>query len=350
MPDQVQRQVARALADAGLRADLAAERISRAVEDEALAAGVEPGQWTAEEGARLVGRVVERLTTQESWFFREPQPLRAAVEQAPAGRSVQVWCAGCANGQEAWTAAMLLHERREEWHVTATDLSAQAVARAADGVYRTGELRGLTPALRARHLTPAPDEGRWAIGPHLRGRVTFLRHNAARQAPPVSAGSCHIVLCRNVLIYLADDAVQTALTSFERALAPDGVLVLGAAESLWGLTDAFEPVRLGGRYAYRKRGQGPPHPTRPARSRLRPVGQELPDAADLVSQARAAAERGDHAEAARVFRQAAYLDPDRPDAHDGLSEALDALGQSGAAARAKAAARAAGRRRARGGR
>lgn len=345
------RIVERALGAAGLKTDVAADRIVRAVAEVAQAAGVTTKHVV--ERPALLAEVIDRLTIQESWFFRDPHQMEGVARQLlPAlVPPVSVWCAGCANGHEAWTMAMVLTDAGvEDWRITATDLSSHAVAAAREGVYGGTQLRGLPALQRARYFNDAGD-GRWSVDDRLRARVDFLQHNVARQAPPVPLGSCAIVLCRNVLIYLSDDAVQGALGAVENALAPGGTLLVGGAESLWGLTDRFETVRLPDAFAYRKPDPaaataeaGPAAGAAPSARRSRSPEAAFPSPADLVRRGRAAAAGGDHEAAATAFRQAVYLDPDEADAHAGLSDALEALGHARSAARARAAGRLARRR------
>jgi chemotaxis protein methyltransferase CheR len=325
--------VRRRLRELHLKADMPAARITRAVNEVAAEEGVAAADASVE-------HVVERLLIHESWFFRDPKQWAAlARDVLPTfGGPVRVWCAGCANGQEAWAMAMLLAETVPEWHVVATDLSGRALARAAEGMYSTAELRGLSAERRARFLVPGPQQDRWSIVPRLRDHVKFTRHNLAVPPPPVPLGGAEIVFCRNTLIYLDKAGVEAALGSIESALAEDGRLLVGAAESLWAVTDSFEVVPLSGAYSYR-RARGPGRGSAQFRAMAPAMAPPLPDPAALLEEAADAAAEGRHEEAARAFRQAAYLAPDRADAHAGLAEALAVLGDARGAARADAAAR-----------
>jgi chemotaxis protein methyltransferase CheR len=349
---EVAERIARAVAAASMR-EVGVDRMTRAAQEALSRRGL--GEWPAAEPAGLLDEVLDRLTVQESWWFRDPRQWASLVHHViPALEPpIEAWSAGCANGQEAWTLAMLLADHAPgEWRLTATDVSSRAVARAEEGVYRDGELRGLPGPSRQRYMEPAGDG--WRVADGLRRRVRFMRHNLATQPPPVPVGACRLVLCRNVLIYLTDDGVQSALSAIDRALAPDAWLVVGGAESLWALTDRFESVRLPGGFGYRRAtapaapvaaapvaaaAAGRPSARPPSAPARRPHADPLPDVAELVGRARKAAERGDHEAAATGFRQAAYLEPDRAEAHAGLAAALDALGHPRAAARARAAAK-----------
>src|SRR5207249_2189279 len=145
----------------------------------------------------------------------------------------------------------------------------------------------------------------------------------AVEPSPAPVGAHQLVVCRNVLIYLTDGGVKTALATMERSLAPDGWLMVGAAESLWALTDRFESVRLPGAFVYRKAGS--PDSAAPAPAARKAAARSiegLPDPADLVARGRRAAADGDYENAVTAFRQAAYLDPDQAEALAGLSVAL----------------------------
>lgn len=342
MTEPVDADVIRAVVDraraAGLRDDIPRARLVRAVRTVASASG---GDLRAVARPPLVDEAVEQLAIHESWFFRGARQFRAlATDIVPAlTPPVRVWSIGCADGQEVWSLAMLLSDTVDgDWHVTGTDLSAAAVARASRGVYRSARLRGLSAEYRERFLKPGEND-EWVITPSLRRHVTFYRHNVAQQAPPLPPRSCDVVLCRNVLIYLHPDAVAAALSSIEQTMTPEGWLMLGTAESLFGITEEFTATPLHEAFAYRRRAAGPA-PVGAGRATARPSPPAaLPAVSDLLAQAHQARQQQRPDEAARLFRQAAYLDPDRAEAHAGLADALEAVGDRKGAARARAAAR-----------
>jgi chemotaxis methyl-accepting protein methylase len=275
--------------------------------------------------------LVERLTIQESWFFREPAQFEALVERVlpDVGGPGTVWSAGCAFGQEAWSLAMaLLEAGRGDLRVLASDVSARALGRASAGRYAERELRGLSQARRARFTTAGPEGV--AVGQALRNRVSFVRHNLATDPPPLATGSCQIVFCRNVLIYLRPEGRQAALAHIARLLPAGGWLFLGFAESLWQVTDAFEVVRLGEVFTYRRvaGAEAVRRPAAPRRERgaatARPAPPAPPDD-DPVALARR-----------EVFER-----PDDPFAYAQLGLLLEAAGDRAAARRAFSAARSA---------
>ena len=355
----------------GLRLDPAIRgRLERAVRDEAARVGDDPEAYVAslERDPDRLQDLLNRVTVQETSFFRDPGQFAALASWVlPAlrlsGEPVQVWSAGCANGQEPYSLAMVLAESGiERWQVTATDISTAALARTRAARYAERELRGLSEERRHAHLVSASD-GTWAIRPELKDNVQVLRHNLASDPPPFMAGACQVVFCRNVLIYFGHDDVVAFLDRLAARLAPNGHLFLGYSESLWQVTERFRLVRLGDAFAYRpstgatatppapspaRRPRpsvaAPPSPPRERRSRpvaAPPVEEPRSDVSELLATGEAALDRGEHAEAVTAFRKAAFMDPDHPLAHLSLGLALEVTGDDVAARRAFAASRAA---------
>jgi chemotaxis protein methyltransferase CheR len=369
----------------GLRFDGAGkQRLARGVRETARWAGTVPEALARRLATDAAAErdLLDRVTLQESSWFRDEAAwtaLRDVVLPAALARdpALEVWSAGCANGQEAWSLAMLLDELgAARARVVASDVSAAAVVRAAAGRYDDRELRGLSAERRALHGRPTP--GGWEVGPSLRARVRFTRHNLATDPPPVAASRCGLVLSRYVLIYLTPEGSARFLDHVRTTLGPDGVLLVGAAETLWHLSSGFTAEPVGRSFVYRPRarevarGQGkvaeassplrppapapspaapapPPPPRRGSRFRQGrapsprerpPAPPPAPDPAFLLRRGEEALARGDHGSAVAAFRGAAFLAPADPLAHLRLGLALDAQGDPGAE-RAFRAARAA---------
>jgi chemotaxis methyl-accepting protein methylase len=362
--DQAERLLARRV---GLRLDPAIRgRLARAVRDEAERLGESATDYVArlEGDSAALQDLLNRVTVQETSFFRDPgQFLGFANDVLPAltedGSPVRVWSAGCANGQEAYSLAMVLAEHgRTDWQVVATDISTKALARTTAARYAERELGGLSPERRARHLVPVADSpGTWEVAPALRKRVLARRHNLAADPPPISAGNCRVVFCRNVLIYFGHDEVVEFLNRLSRWLPQGGHLFLGYSESLWLVSDRFHLVRLGDAYAYRNgpapgdsagnaqaavEAPPPPQATPRAEASSAPARSDphvgVPE---LLAEGEAAMGARDYTSAVTAFRKAAFLDPDQPVAHLSLGLALEAIGDLTAARRAYVAARAA---------
>jgi chemotaxis protein methyltransferase CheR len=201
--------------------------------------------------AALVRDIVEAMTTNESFFFRDTKPFeqfRAIVLpqllKARAGtRTIRIWSAACAAGQEPYSLAMLLADepRLAGWHVdlVASDLSTEMVERARAGVYTQFEVqRGLPIKYLVRHFEP--DGERWLLKPAIRDMVQF---RAANLLEDVSAlGRFDVILCRNVLIYFEQQTKTAVLDRLVRLLPADGFLFLGGAETTLGVSNNFEPI------------------------------------------------------------------------------------------------------------
>jgi chemotaxis protein methyltransferase CheR len=201
--------------------------------------------------AGLQSKVVEAMTTNESFFFRDRIPftlledvvLPRLIRARAATRRLRIWCAAAASGQEPYSIAMLLHRRRAElagWRIelVATDISADMVSRIRAGRYSQSEVqRGLPVGLLLEHFKQDGDS--WTIDQGLRAMVDSRTLNLMDDFSAL--GSFDIVFCRNVLIYFEHDTKIEVLNRVARQLAPDGCVVLGSAESVIGLTRALMP-------------------------------------------------------------------------------------------------------------
>ena len=206
----------------------------------------------------LAAAVTEALTTNESSFFRDGKPfdhlrkvLPTLVRARPAGGVLRIWSAACSTGQEAYSIAMLLGElalegRRVE--IFGTDIAESVIARAREGFFTQFEVqRGLPARLLVKHFKQ--EEGRWRVSPELRGMVRFERGNLLGELR--GFGRFDVIFCRNVLIYFDAPTKARVLNALAAQLNPDGVLYLGGAETVLGLTDRLVPVS-GERGAYER--------------------------------------------------------------------------------------------------
>ena len=294
--------------------------------------------------------LLDRVTVQETWFFRDAGQFTTLTSDIVPGLSdpVVIWSAGCANGQEPYSLAIALEESMcRDWRIIATDVSTQALARTRSGRYSARELRGLDASRREKYLHPVGHE--WEVSPRLRERVTVQRHNLVTDVPPFEPGQAEVVFCRNVLIYFQREDSIAFLKRLHSWLPEGGHLFLGYSESLWHVTDLFELVRLEHSYVYRR----PPslrRPPRPVREAVAPASARRPAAPpddeptpvpQLLASGEAALSQSDLPAAIAAFRKAAYLDPGNPIAHFCLGLSLEAAFDHVAARRAYSAARAA---------
>ncbi len=203
----------------------------------------------APEGA-LATQVVEAMTTNESFFFRDKTPfelfrqtiLPALLTARRASRSIRIWCAAASTGQEPYSLAISLKEIARDiaaWHIeiVATDISNEVLAKARAGLYTQFEVqRGLPIQLLIRHFSQNGEL--WQIAPDLRDMVKYRQFNLLNDFTRL--GRFDAIYCRNVLIYFDQDTKVDVLNRMAAVIAADGYLVLGAAETVVGLTDRFK--------------------------------------------------------------------------------------------------------------
>jgi chemotaxis protein methyltransferase CheR len=200
----------------------------------------------------LVRDVVEAMTTNESFFFRDltpfdqfrnfvlPQLLRARA----ARKTIRIWSAACSSGQEPYSLAMILSEEKAKlagWQVeiVATDLSTEILNKAQAGLYSQFEVqRGLPIQLLVKYFKQQGD--RWQIDPAIRAMVKFRCLNLLEDF--TSLGHFDVVFCRNVLIYFDQPTKTLVLERMARVLPSDGYLYLGGAETVIGITDKFQSL------------------------------------------------------------------------------------------------------------
>ena len=202
-------------------------------------------------GEALERAVVEALTTHESSFFRDGRPfehlrgvLPRLVSAKPAGERVRIWSAACSTGQEAYSVAMLATEvlgpgAADRLDILGTDISGEVVARAKEASFSQFEVqRGLQARALVTHFTQ--DGARWQLRPALRAMVRFEERNLLAEC--ATLGRFEVIFCRNVLIYFDAPTKTRVLEMLARQLTPNGVLYLGAAETVIGLTDRLAPI------------------------------------------------------------------------------------------------------------
>ena len=211
---------------------------------------------TALRGPRAVTfeqAVVEAMTTNETFFFRDRAPfdlfrdtlLPRTLAARAQTRRLRIWCTAASSGQEPYSLAMLIAAagpRLAGWtiDIVATDLSSEILEKAKAGLYSHFEVqRGLPAQLLVKHFEQVGDQ--WKLDPAIVRMVDFRKLNLLQSF--ASLGTFDIVFCRNVLIYFDTQTKGDVLGRIAGALAPDGAMLLGAAETVIGLTDALVPDR-----------------------------------------------------------------------------------------------------------
>jgi len=199
----------------------------------------------------LISDVVEAMTTNETFFFRDKVPfdhlreemLPALLQARAARRSLRIWCAASSTGQEPYSIAMTLKELGPavagwRFEIIATDLSPQVLEKSKSGLFSQFEVqRGLPIQLLVKYFKQAGEV--WELSPEIRAMVQHRQLNLLHDFS--SLGTFDIVFCRNVLIYFDQTTKVAILERIAKRLEPDGYLTLGAAETVVGLTDAFKP-------------------------------------------------------------------------------------------------------------
>lgn len=201
--------------------------------------------------AALVAQVVEAMTTNETFFFRDKVPfdhfrdsIMPELLQARAGRkSIRIWCAAGSTGQEPYSLAMCLKEMGAAlsgWRIEilATDLSQEVLEKSRAGIYSQFEVqRGLPIQMLVKYFKQTGEF--WQINADIRAMVQHRQLNLLHDFSQF--GVFDVIYCRNVLIYFDQDTKINILNRLAKATEPDGFLVLGAAETVVGLTDVFKP-------------------------------------------------------------------------------------------------------------
>jgi chemotaxis protein methyltransferase CheR len=201
--------------------------------------------------ASHIAQVVEAMTTNETFFFRDKVPfdhfrdtIMPEVLKARAGRkSVRIWCAAGSTGQEPYSLAMCLKEMSTAlsgWRVEiiATDLSQEVLEKSRAGVYSQFEVqRGLPIQLLVKYFKQIGEL--WQISADIRAMVQHRQLNLLHDFSQL--GTFDVIFCRNVLIYFDQDTKVNVFGRLARSMEADGFLALGAAETVVGLTDVFKP-------------------------------------------------------------------------------------------------------------
>jgi chemotaxis protein methyltransferase CheR len=332
----------------------------------------------------LLARLIDEVTIRETTFIRNRGQLDAigwpgllSSARAAGSRTIRVWSAACASGEEPYSLALLADQAfgpaPAPVDVLGTDISAAALAAAAAGRYRDRAVGLLELPERARYLKRGPG-GSHLVGPRLRALVRFRQHNLAHGPFPPAGEDCFdLIVCRNVLIYFEQPLAARVVDLLQRSLRPGGVLILGAADrlQLTALTTPPSPFPpdpvLAGPFPPSPVLRGPAVAGGPALRR--PLGRDpAPSREQRLEQALAAAgrgareaalgqvrallagdpldaeahllhglvllEAGQPAAAVAALRRALYADPGFALAAFTLGRAYDALGETVAARRA----------------
>ncbi|MCA9778192.1 MAG: protein-glutamate O-methyltransferase CheR [Candidatus Eremiobacteraeota bacterium] len=231
---------------------------SHGVSSSGLVSALANGKRTIEES------FVDAMTTQETFFYRDLglfDTLQTIIfprliERRKDTRRLRIWSAGCANGQEPYSLAMLLRTHfdvLQDWNITivATDISKRAIAKARTGLYSQSEVnRGLPVRKLLRYFRQ--EEQDWKVVPEIGSLVEFRTESLLT---PSFAADFDLILCRNVLIYFDIPTKRKILGNLYTRLKKDGFLVLGGPERIFNVTNIFKPTTVGSVVYYSPRAE-----------------------------------------------------------------------------------------------
>jgi chemotaxis protein methyltransferase CheR len=201
-------------------------------------------------GEALITEVVEAMTTNETFFFRDKIPfdhlretiLPGLVQERASRQTLRIWCAASSTGQEPYSVAMCVKEFAglAGWRVEifATDLSQEVLEKSKAGIYSQFEVqRGLPIQMLVKYFTQVGEL--WQLNADIRAMVQHRQLNLLQDFSHL--GKFDVIFCRNVLIYFDQNTKAAIFERLARMIEPDGVLMLGAAESVVGISEAFKP-------------------------------------------------------------------------------------------------------------
>src|SRR5512147_2321377 len=195
--------------------------------------------------------LVDNLTTNETYFFREGAQLKAFSEEIlpeiriknAARKSLRIWSAGCSTGEEPYTIAILLLESGDWWRdwqveIIGSDINQRVLHAARKGVYKKGAHRATDPGMLAKYFT-LDEKGDYRVIDRVKELVSFSYVNLLDPHKTSLIGGMDIIFCRNVIIYFDREAKKKVIESFYHKLRDGGYLLLGHSESLINLSNAF---------------------------------------------------------------------------------------------------------------
>jgi chemotaxis protein methyltransferase CheR len=210
--------------------------------------------------------LINLITITETCFFRDPaqfqmlrrQIIPALLASRPAGdrKTLRIWSAGCASGEEAYSVAITICEMRASiqrqdvpFEIVATDVNTDMLAAARRGIYSPRAVRNVDPDLLGRYFKAG--ERQFTLDAEVMRLVQF-EHGSLTKDTASPAGGYDIILCKNVAIYFRSEVTRRLIGRLHAALNDGGYLLLGHSESLWGMDQPFTLVEHDGVFCYRK--------------------------------------------------------------------------------------------------
>ncbi|MCK9418153.1 MAG: protein-glutamate O-methyltransferase CheR [Nitrospirae bacterium] len=208
--------------------------------------------------------LIDNLTTNETYFFRESPQLRAFSEEIlpelrerlADRKALRIWSAGCSTGEEPYTIAMLLFESGDWWRtwqveILGSDINQRVLHTARKGVYKKGAHRVTSPEMLAKYFIEE-EKGDYRIVDKVKELVSFSSVNLLDPLKSTLINNMDIIFCRNVIIYFDKEAKKKVIESFASKLREGGYLLLGHSESLINISNAFVLRTLKNDMVYQK--------------------------------------------------------------------------------------------------
>jgi chemotaxis protein methyltransferase CheR len=206
--------------------------------------------------------LLDHLTIGETFFFRN-QPQFEALQNSvlpqlfQKKKSLSIWCAGCSTGEEPYSVAMLLHSMLPdlaEWEISilATDINRHSLDKARAGMYGARAVQLMPQYLLDRYF--AKQGQQYRLSDDIKRMVTFQYHNLATEPFNLPAMlDLDILFCRNVTIYFNMETLKRIVSQFSACLVPGSIFLIGHAETLWGISEDFDPIEFPRTFLYEKR-------------------------------------------------------------------------------------------------
>lgn len=217
-------------------------------------------------GSEELKFLMDEITTNETYFFRNVPQLNALenkllpeivdIKNKMGFRKLRIWSAASSSGEEAYTMAMILNEKRstllKDWiiEIIGTDINETVIAQAKEGVYNAYSVRNIPDMYKRKYIRE--DKGLYILSPEIKKFVTFNKLNLYDDNKMIFMKTFDIIFCANVLIYFDTASKSKVVQHFYNNLQPYGYFFVGQSESLHGVNDKFKTVHFPGGFTYKK--------------------------------------------------------------------------------------------------
>lgn len=217
-------------------------------------------------GSEELKYLMDEITTNETYFFRNVPQLAALetkllpeiveTKNKMGFRKLRIWSAASSSGEEAYTMAMILLEKRatllKDWiiEIVGTDINETVIAQAKEGIYNAYSVRNIPDVYKRKYIRE--DNGKFILSPDVKKFVSFNKLNLYEDSKMIFMKSFDFIFCANVLIYFDTASKSKVVQHFYNNLQPYGYFFVGQSESLHGVNDKFKTVHFPGGFGYKK--------------------------------------------------------------------------------------------------